>query len=92
MRFVLTTIILAVLAEPATAATSPPLSGTQLIKLCGTDILTCEKLIALIVKTGIDAGQLPACTGTLNLDEITGVSWIGGSFIPRKRRTTSYVP
>ena len=59
-RLVLTIIILAVLAEPASAAPSPPLSGTQLIKLCSTDILTCEKLIALIVKTGIDAGQLPA--------------------------------
>ncbi len=34
--------------------------------------MTCEKLIALIVKTGIDAGQLPACTGALNLDELTG--------------------
>jgi hypothetical protein len=72
MRLVLTIIILAVLADPAIAAPSPPLSGTQLIKLCSTDILTCEKLIALIVKTGIDAGELPACTGALNLDELTG--------------------
>jgi hypothetical protein len=39
MRLVFTIIILAVLAEPASAAPSPPLSGRQLIKLCSTDIL-----------------------------------------------------
>lgn len=34
--------------------------------------MTCEKFIGLIAKPGIDAGQLPACTGALNLDELTG--------------------
>ena len=58
-------------AELACAESTEPRSGTQLAKLCSTDIARCQQLIGIIIKTGVDAEQLSPCMSSLNLPELT---------------------
>ena len=74
MRFFLAIgVFLALLgAELARAESAEPRSGTQLVKLCSTDIERCQQLIGIIIKTGVEAEQLSPCMSSLNLPELTG--------------------
>jgi hypothetical protein len=64
-------VLVALLAQPAHAETTPPNSGTQLVYLCNRDLAECQQLIGIIIKTGIEAERLPKCTSSLDLTKLT---------------------
>lgn len=67
----LVTILSAVFAAAGHAEPALPNSGTQLIKVCNRDMARCEQLIGLIIKTGVEAEQLPECTSYVDLPNLT---------------------
>ena len=72
MRFFLAIALFSILVEPACAVgLAEPNSGTQLIELCNRDMAKCEQLIGIIIKTGVHAELLPACTSSLDLPGLT---------------------
>jgi hypothetical protein len=72
MRFFLVIGVLVLLgAELGHAESAEPRSGSQLIEVCNRDIERCQQLIGLIIKTGVEAEQLPPCTSSLGLPELT---------------------